>query len=85
MEHTEKSLEYLLRRVDGREWIPIYGLYQLIKDSIKKRPNIAEYWLKIFDDEEGFKESLITTFYALYQGVSSSLLVGGIDQIIKSI
>ena len=84
MEHTEKSLEYLLKKIDRREWIPVYGIYQLIKDSIKKRPNIAEYGSTIFSDE-GFKEPFIATFYCLYQGISSSLLVAGIERTVRNL
>lgn len=71
MEHKPESLERKLGKPDWKQWLPIYGIYQIIKDSHNNKPTMV-------DERDSAKYWGMT----IYQSVSIFGTVGGIGYLL---
>ncbi|MCK4553071.1 hypothetical protein KAT80_02615 [Candidatus Pacearchaeota archaeon] len=67
MESKSESLERKLESPNWKQWLPVYGIYQVIKDKLGDKPTIIDF-------ERG-----AGSFYgsAAYQAVSIAVASGG--------
>jgi len=75
MENIFESLEKKLEKPDWKQWLPIYGIYQMKKDVAKGKPIIVSE-----RTDEGVKPAKPLVFFGslAYQGASIATGVAGV-------
>lgn len=39
---TNQTLEKKVKKEDNKQWVPVYGIYQLVKDKIQGKPSVMD-------------------------------------------
>ncbi|MCD4666202.1 hypothetical protein K8R47_00120 [archaeon] len=71
-----ERLEKKLKKPDWKQWVPVYGIYQIFKDKVNNKPSLADD----FADKE-----LRLFCSVLYQSTSVVAFTGGIYKFIEKL